>query len=64
MKRSFAILGLCLALGIGITSSIKASGKKAAKICCDQNHSVCFRIDPTTAVYGPSVIPPKTCPDL
>ncbi|WP_109694512.1 hypothetical protein [Chitinophaga deserti] len=62
MKKSILFLGLSLALGIGITHSIKASGKKFIKVCCDQNKGTCQKIGNTIVLYGPSVYQFDQCP--
>ncbi|RPD39233.1 hypothetical protein [Chitinophaga barathri] len=62
MKRSILFLGLCIALGLGITTTLKASGKKFIKVCCDQNTGVCQRISATEVLYGPDVYQLNQCP--
>lgn len=62
MKKSIFFLGLCVAIGLGITTSIKASGKKFIKVCCDQSEGACQKIGNTIVMYGPAVYQLDQCP--
>lgn len=61
MKRSLLFLGLSLALGFAITTSVRATGK-FIKVCCDDNNGVCQEIGPTQIYYGPAVTNWMDCP--
>lgn len=62
MNKNIFFLGLCIALGLGITTSIKASGKKFIKVCCDQNQGICQKIGSSIVLYGPAVYQFDQCP--
>lgn len=60
MKRSFLFLGLSLALGFAITTSVRASGK-FLKVCCGDNNSACRKIGEVVVDYGPEVYDVNDC---
>lgn len=60
MKRSFLFLGLSLALGFAITSTVRASGK-FLKVCCGDNNVACRQFGDVIVDYGPEVYDVRDC---
>ncbi|RPD39232.1 hypothetical protein [Chitinophaga barathri] len=62
MKRSLVFLGLCLALGTGLTiaKEAKSAPKAAASVCCSFNTTRC-QYGPLGWDYGPRVASWNDC---